>query len=109
MSNEKTHEALVAAARLALSEMCRTSSPRASFTEAVDKLDEALDAIDRLATPAPDVSADREALAWLITSPDGDVWANSASEFTPGVRRIFEDGGCKIEPLVLATQQEPQR
>lgn len=49
---------LLAAARVALDEMCRTNSPRGSFTEAVDALDAAITAAE---TPQPAVSGDDQA------------------------------------------------
>jgi hypothetical protein len=61
---ESSEDALVAAARVALDEMCRTNAPRVSFTDAVNRLDAALAGVKppaRQTTMAQDIAAQIEA------------------------------------------------
>ena len=72
MSNPTSnpHVELLVAARVALNEMCHTTAPRNSFTDAVDRLDAAISACSAHETGEPPAG-----ITWLIRGkPDFAHW-----------------------------------
>jgi hypothetical protein len=71
------HAELLAAARVALSEMCHTTAPRNSFTDAVDRLDAAISACSAHQTDAAlvPVGGDSDKFVCPTCLGEGSVFA----------------------------------